>query len=778
MSFECPPLAPYPSTQERKSLSPYQAALLYEIVVKALQVTLSLPTTKLEDPVAITFVASYARDAARQVLDSLIWETELEFSANERHIRNLTFQLAECVASSTSLTAHGHGIDLQTLVSLSVAFARTHTEKIRSIMREAAQTNPQLERDVVGKLIPSFTTILSTDQISASSGLYAIRKAAHSLLSFVRVSPQDFVRPFSYNKEFMIALANTYDEGLTNIATSYGGVSALQGAIATDANPTPRDSDDWERIWVSTKVALVDAFHTILTCMLDDLASSSGRRLSLALEKALDVVFALLEIRPSSSSQRVPLTPFLNMSLVADYQRAFNLSHTLATALRHAEERDSRLDLLESTLQALDDQPIGRQTRSKDPGALKLLLRSSGLPQNVRYKHVTNRTEDRNVQASSSSAASHAKTTTTSISTANNTVSDPDNDIKVTQVLDIFPTHSPSYIRQLLEWPAYSGNAEKVIEALLENTAPQETELLAASRNEADASRGASTATEDDIARMVRERRNVFDDEIIDLSKLRIGKKTDDSQAVQGDRAYIEHIKADILRRVEEMELEDAEDEELGIGVHGATSSGKGKGKTVDTVEEDTDELDGLRRVKVIGDGESDDESDGVSDEGEEEENPETILELAYLRDPKLFDRDAATRRSKARADLKAQTGWEDEQIEGWKIMLERNPKKDKILQKHEFSGNRNWLSPQDPTPSASSSNTGGTSRGRGRGRGGGRGWGGRGGPPGGTSGPSAGDSTQKERATKDKHKASRGNHNRKRGHDRKMARAAGPPAG
>ena len=38
-----------------------------------------------------------------------------------------------------------------------------------------------------------------------------------------------------------------------------------------------------------------------------------------------------------------------------------------------------------------------------------------------------------------------------------------------------------------------------------------------------------------------------------------------------------------------------------------------------------------------------------------------------------MFERDGQTRRSKARADLKAQTGWGDEQIEGWKIMLERD---------------------------------------------------------------------------------------------------------
>lgn len=140
-----------------------------------------------------------------------------------------------------------------------------------------------------------------------------------------------------------------------------------------------------------------------------------------------------------------------------------------------------------------------------------------------------------------------------------------------------------------------------------------------------------------------------------------------------------------------------------------------------------------------------------------------------------------------------------NEQIEGWRIMLERDvslhislsdgmlltyklqcfqPKKDKRLQKHEFSGNHN----QFPPASVPSSSAHGGSRGRGGGRGGGGGGGGargsrgRGGAGGG-SGGADGDSTR-ERAWKDKNKASRGNHNRKRGHDKKMARGGGgfPP--
>jgi len=148
----------------------------------------------------------------------------------------------------------------------------------------------------------------------------------------------------------------------------------------------------------------------------------------------------------------------------------------------------------------------------------------------------------------------------------------------------------------------------------------------------------------------------------------------------------------------------------------------------------------------------------------------ETILELAYIRDPKLFDRDAQTRRSKTRSDLKAQTGWSDEQIEGWRIMLERNPRKDKVLQKHEFSGNQAPIAQSSAGPSGNDRGRGGRGRG-GRGGGGGRGRGG------GRGGGGGGDDAR-ERAWKDKNKASRGNHNRKRGHDKKMAHAgAGIPS-
>ncbi len=116
--------------------------------------------------------------------------------------------------------------------------------------------------------------------------------------------------------------------------------------------------------------------------------------------------------------------------------------------------------------------------------------------------------------------------------------------------------------------------------------------------------------------------------------------------------------------------------------------------------------------------------------------------------------------------------------------ILHTQPNKDKILQKHEFTGNRRGAIL--PPTGAPSHHPPGRGRGQGRGRGGGgggggggrgrgrgRGRGGRGGGDGGEGG--GGDSTARDRAYKDKNKARHANHNRKSGHYKKLARVAGP---
>ena len=144
--------------------------------------------------------------------------------------------------------------------------------------------------------------------------------------------------------------------------------------------------------------------------------------------------------------------------------------------------------------------------------------------------------------------------------------------------------------------------------------------------------------------------------------------RRNDAGAALQDRAFIEQMKADILRRAEAMS--DDEDEE-----DNTTDGGRARG--VDVAFED--ELDDESGVRVHDGQSSEDEGDRETETNDDEvrrwlssvtafhdlsvrqvkipATPETILELAYIRDPKLFDRDAQTRRSKARQDLKSQTG-------------------------------------------------------------------------------------------------------------------------
>jgi activating signal cointegrator complex subunit 2 len=131
-------------------------------------------------------------------------------------------------------------------------------------------------------------------------------------------------------------------------------------------------------------------------------------------------------------------------------------------------------------------------------------------------------------------------------------------------------------------------------------------------------------------------------------------------------------MKADILRRAEAISDSDSDEEEAIFSP--AVHRGAGKGRTVAFEEElDDDGVDGggggaslavAGRVKVLGDGEEsggdEDEEDENEEEGDGEEGkqtPETILELAYIRDPGLFDRDAQTRRGKGRVELRGLTG-------------------------------------------------------------------------------------------------------------------------
>ncbi|KAG1862815.1 hypothetical protein DFJ58DRAFT_715226 [Suillus subalutaceus] len=678
------PLPTYPPASARKSLSASQLATFHSNLSNALAEILALPPARRDTPAIRSFLSSYVNEVAHQTLQSLIWDAP-PYTDNHVHARVLF--LAEKLATVPSC------FDVKTLLDVAIAYFPYPT-RVRSIFIAALASTPSLTTVFNSDMVPVLSTLLEPDRCA---GLYGLRKTARCFISLLSGCTPELVRPFAGDQDFMTGLAQAYEEGLAAIAHSYGGMRTDVGT---------RELDDWERIWLETKVDFIDSFHIIITGMLQDLATASGAALAAESERTFNIIFSLLNIPlpvPLPGGTPSTAAPFLNRSLIADYQHSYNLSSTLASALRRAAREDARVDHLESTLRSFDIESSAAGT--KDPGALKLIIKSSGIPPGASASGKS--------KAGQSSSKGKAKVIRPE--------PEPhDLDVEILQVMDIFPNQSPEYIRELLKQSVFK-NAEKVIEALLEGTAPGESSV-------AEDVKGAHAVSNEPI-----ERKNVFDDEILDVSKIRLGKKNQDEASILRDRVAVEQMKADILRRAEAMA--NAEEDEDG-----------GKAAEVDH------DIDFGDEVKVIGDGEASNEDENDGDEDvvpPMKVIPETVLELAYIRDPELFARDANTRRSKARTELKAETGWSDEQIEGWKIMLERNPNKDKILQKHDGSGSSSRGGDHGKS-------RGGRGAGRGRGRGRGSGEGG----------------DTRERALKDKNKASRGNHNRKRGHDKKMAKA------
>ncbi|CCM02333.1 uncharacterized protein FIBRA_04425 [Fibroporia radiculosa] len=762
MAVSVSPLPPFPSSRARASLSPSQLATLNQTISECLAQTLSLPTAQCNSPATRKFLSTYVKDVAHVVLQSLIWDEDQtqskmfsSLSQVERTIRHRAFLLAERLAADGSL-------DLQTLLDLGVAFGSTNATRLRALFSAAhSRASSSLLSAVQNEVIPAFSALL----LEPSQGLYGLRKTAHIVLCLLRPAPAHLVRLFARSKPFMLSLARAYDRGLSSLAQSYGGIR-----ISSLSDGQDIVLDQWERILLETKVSLVDSFHILIRILVADIAAvpSVGPGLAAQCEAAFEVIFALLEeprsrvnLADDAGSSGIDSIPFLNQTLIADYQHAYDLSKLLADTLKRLD--DPQMEILNSSLRSLETHDAHANSVGAGAGALRLLLRSSGAPPGI-----ANRGFGSSSTAYSADAKGKSKAVARDVHPEN-----PALDAAVAQVLDILPDQSPGYLRFVLAHSDYPfhGDAEKLLGALLEGTAPSPSEVERLMHAEVLVGPAASDPVSQEKEDFVytRERTNIFDGEKMDLSNIRIGKKTGDANALLQDRAFIEEMKADILRRAEA--IDDETDDE---GVPGKKDGSKWRDATFDDLDEDP-------VVVKVRDGDES-ELDGPDVDGEDSEDeetvtktPEVILELAYIQDPKQFERDGQTRRSKARVDLKAQTGWTDEQIEGWRIMLERNPKKDKILEKYEFRGNKTLASTQ--TNSESSHREGDNPRGRGGGRGrGGRGRG-RGGSSrgGGQPGGSGDGSSARDRAWKDKNKASRANHGRKRGHDKKMARAGGP---
>ncbi|KAL8735531.1 MAG: hypothetical protein Q9166_000699 [cf. Caloplaca sp. 2 TL-2023] len=330
----------------------------------------------------------------------------------------------------------------------------------------------------------------------------------------------------------------------------------------------------------------------------------------------------------------------------------------------------------------------------------------------------------------------------------------------VTQVQDLFPDLGSGFVLKLLD--EYGDDIEQVTAHLLEDSLPPPLKSMDRSETVYAPAASQSSAELGPIFLpqasnpLLPSRRNIHDNDALDRltispSQIHRGLKSTSQTAdtVLQDRSSAPN-KAAILSALAAFDSDDDERDD--------TYDAADVGGTVDTAMPGSDEVDADLRDK----------------------NEEALFR-AYKMSPEVFERDAATRRGKARIALRSETGMTDEAIEGWGIMLERDPRRMRRLEANfeMFRGQQRQL---DRTSYREGSGTeesdrGEGSSGRGRGRGGPRGRGreGRGGAGGNVAGPADEMGTQVARQRKDANKGGRANHNRRNQRAKKLAQAGFP---
>ncbi|KAI9723615.1 MAG: hypothetical protein M1812_000915 [Candelaria pacifica] len=326
----------------------------------------------------------------------------------------------------------------------------------------------------------------------------------------------------------------------------------------------------------------------------------------------------------------------------------------------------------------------------------------------------------------------------------------------VTQVQDLFPNLGSGFVVKLLD--EYGDDVEQVTAHLLEDSLPehirQADRKAEISHEEAHDTHHVRDLAPSSTPPLLSSRRNVFDNDDfdhlkVDTSKLHIGRKnaSQNADTILSDRTTAPN-KAAILSALAAFDSDDDERDD--------TYDAEDVGGTVDSARPGTDEIDA-----------------DLGDKNEE------ALFTAYRLDPKVFERDSTTRRGKAREALKSETGMTDEAIEGWAVMLGRDPRRARRLEAKfaTFVGGQTALAStryrESPaTSEAEDEDNAGNRGGRGGFRGRARGRGGRGGS---VAGPAGEKGTQTSRRGKEANKGSRANHNRRDQRARKMARGGFP---
>ncbi|KAM0787826.1 hypothetical protein ACM66B_003880 [Microbotryomycetes sp. NB124-2] len=619
--------------------------------------------------------------------------------ASSRHdSTSMRQRLAQLV---TRLATQTNTLTVPLLAVFCGAFLSTNKRLVRETVAIAFDTDAQLQINVC-EHGPELLAQACDAAVTHSTTAWA-RQTLQSLLALARSHP---------------LVSSSFGQ----LSRTYSAIAHLYSSLSDPAAPPDTATLELKLDLLSTAWTVLD--QASLDPLLDQTNPLTVTDRQDFWSELLDNLGVILQHEQSSNSET---TALINATLAQDLQRYYRLADKLDSAARGLDASSNihtRANAVRQRVRGLD-----KHTADGEDG-LEIVRRLK-----LGGKAMSNGKGKGKASEDSDSATL---------------------DEAVSQIMDVLPDQQATFLRTCLRHPRFadaSNPAEAVIAALLEGSLPADLRQP----RDGDNNPTAFTDSASSDKPVAPERRNVFDDAKLDLTKLRRGKTALPDTLLDGRESQMnEALKAAIIARAERDSSDEEDEGDLGeafvddqddygaptvkLGVRDGHADGgqlDSAGPTPSHTRPSTPASSSVpSKSKPI-----DSNSSGTSS------SPFTpvitsYLEQMYLDNPSLFARDSTTRKSKQREQMRKSSGLSDDRIEEFARMIERNPNKQKVLNKmqnkHEFKGNRvdngsTTTKQKEHEPSTDSSEASSRTNGNGGSRGGGsRGRGGRGGYSGG----------------------------------------------
>ncbi|KAN0065548.1 hypothetical protein ACQY0O_001385 [Thecaphora frezii] len=586
---------------------------------------------------------------------------------------------------------------------------------------------PSTARDVAERLLDAYiTTELLTgldselgalvsaqtvgiDRDTATARCAAIRSAARILAAVLFVCPPQTLKGSQPSVASLATLLRrAYQDALPAIARALGDIEP------DELQSTRLDPTSWQLHWLTAKVDLIQAAYRLVRVCLD-------RSSPLAQPDSLGAMVLVTLASSSSPSRSGPATPLLNADLLEDVAGCFRLGSIVSGAKFH----DAKAIAAVRRIKAVES-GRGALATSKFVGPGWAVLQA---------------TERQRLAGNGGTDQDMGKGKGRDLGADDDEDNFSPDDTLLVTVNSVLPHLEIDRLRVVLARPSFQGqSAEEVIQRLLEGDEGDQGQevptIEAAAAAEPIVMRPESpdyvppepTASSNSTRKLVKSRANVFDDVPLDLSKSS-WNQAKGKEAEVG--ALSLELKAAILARAEA----ESDDEEEEWNPFAETRPQRTVG-VEDELDLDYDGREILRTAHAGADGDGDDGDEDEEPEGvqrrmgtvnlssdrssaleysrydatnaaaasssssraaaanpakggaDPERAAERILIQQYARyGPAAFGKDAATRKSAGRRELRTQldaleagTRWDDALIESWATMFERNPKRDRLL--------------------------------------------------------------------------------------------------